>query len=239
MKPIDTIRANVRSLGWFNGLAYLLAAGLDRVSGGRVRLVKYDLVVQPVVTEPLLPAHRGKNIRVYEAGQDDPLLQTVPGRREGVIQERFSQGARCLVAELRGELAGFLWFIKGDYPEDEVRCLFRPQPQGQSVWDYDVFVAERHRLSPVFLRLWQAANELLHVEGVHHSCSRISAFNPASRGSHARLGATKVGAATFLCLGSWEFMASTCKPFVYVSFSESSRPVVKVGAPSPTLPRDA
>ncbi|HSO99836.1 MAG TPA: hypothetical protein VLN90_00080, partial [Thioalkalivibrio sp.] len=73
MTPIEAIRANVRALGWFNGLAYVLATGLERVSGGRVRLVKYDLVAQPVSTEPLLPAHRGRTIQIYEARPDDPL----------------------------------------------------------------------------------------------------------------------------------------------------------------------
>ena len=109
------IRGNIRALGWWNGPLYMLATALSRVSGGRLRLVKYDLVVQPVHTTLLLPPHRGKNIRIYEAGPDDPLLPAVPSRREGVFQERFDQGGRCLVAELKGELAGFLWFTKGDY----------------------------------------------------------------------------------------------------------------------------
>jgi hypothetical protein len=229
--PARAVRDNLRSLGWINGLLYLTAKVLSRGTGGRARLILYELVAQPVSAEPLLPAHRGKNIRIYEARPDDPLVHSVAGRREGVIRERFSRGARCLVAELRGELAGFLWFMRGDYPEDEVRCLFRPEPPEECVWDYDVFVAEKHRLSPVFLKLWQAANELLSAEGVRWSCSRISGFNPASRGSHARLGATKVGSAVFLVLGKWQFMLASRAPFVHASFSEHSRPVLRVRAP--------
>ena len=230
-KVCSAIRANIRALGWWNGPLYMLATALSRLSGGHLRLVKYDLVVQPVQTTPLLPPHRGKSIRIYEAGPDDPLLPAVPSRREGVFQERFDQGGRCLLAELKGELAGFLWFTQGDYPEDEVRCLFRPQPPGESVWDYDVYVAEKHRLSPVFLRLWQAANERLHAEGVRRSCSRISAFNPASRGSHARLGALRVGGATFLCLGPWQLTAATVAPYVHLSLSPRTRPLIELQPP--------
>lgn len=230
-KAFSAIRSNIRSLGWWNGLLYMLGAALSRVSRDRVRLVKYHLVVQPVHTQPLLPPHRGKNIRISEAGPNDPLLSTVRSRREGVFHERFDQGGRCLVAELKGELAGFLWFTQGDYPEDEVRCLFRPLPPGKSVWDYDVYVAGKHRLSPVFLRLWQAANERLHAEGVRHSCSRISAFNPASRGSHARLGAQHVGSAIFLCLGPWQLTTATVAPYLHISLDSRTRPLIELQPP--------
>jgi hypothetical protein len=229
--PVRAVRDTVRNLGWTNGLLRVIAKGLSRATKGRVRLILYELAAQPVSTGQLLPAHRGKNIRVYEAGPADPLVYWAAGRHEGVIRERFAQGGRCLVAELRGELAGFLWFKRGEYPEDEVRCLFRPEPADVCAWDYDVYVAEKHRLSPVFLRLWQAANELFSAEGVRWSCSRISGFNLASRGSHARLGARKVGWAAFLVLGKWQFMFASRTPFVHASFSERSRPVLRVRAP--------
>lgn len=105
------------------------------------------------------------------------------------------------MAEIDGEFAGFLWFIQGDYDEDEVRCTFRPEPPDESVWDFDVFVSSRHRMSPVFLKLWEAANRRLSEEGVQCACSRISAFNPRSRAAHERLGANRVGGVVFLCVG--------------------------------------
>jgi len=233
------LRTNIQTLGWWNGVLYLLGTALSRASADRLRIVKYELVSQPISTAPLLPEHRGKKIQVREASSDDPLLRSVPDRREGVFAERFAQGARCLLAELNGELAGFLWFVKGDYPEDEVRCLFRPLPEGQSVWDYDVYVAKKHRLSPVFLKLWQAANERLYAEGIHHSASRISAFNTASRGSHERLGARKAGWALFVCLGPWQIMVASRKPFVHLSFSRQSRPVLQVGPVAASAGDDA
>lgn len=229
---LSSLRDNFRSLGVWNGGLYMLATVLSRASAGRLRLVKYDLVTQPVNTDPLLPEQRGKQIRIREASSRDPLLQTIPDRREGVFAERFARGGRCLVAELKGELAGFLWFVQGDYLEDEVRCRFRPVPANQSVWDYDVYVAKKYRLSPVFLKLWQDANGLLYREGIRHSCSRISAFNPASRGSHERLGANKVGWAIFLCLGPWQLMTASHRPFVHLSFSERSQPILSVGPAS-------
>lgn len=229
-KIIKTLRAHFQALGWLNGLLYLVAIALSRISGDRARLIKYDLVVQPIRTEPLLPPHRGRRIQVYEATPEDALLRAVPYRDEAVLQDRFSRGGRCLVAQLNDDLAGFLWFSHGDYLEDEVRCLFRPEPAETSVWDYDVYVADRYRLSPVFLKLWQEANSRLHAEGFRESFSRISAFNPGSHGSHARLGAKKIGWVTFIVIGSMQIMWASRTPFLHLSFNERRRPVLRLRA---------
>jgi hypothetical protein len=229
-KIIKTLRANFQTLGWLNGFFYLMSVALSRISGDRARLIKYDLVVQPIHTEPLLPSHRGRRIRVYEATPENTLLHSVPHRNEGVIADRFSKGGRCLVAELNDDLAGFLWFSHGDYLEDEVRCLFRPEPAETSVWDYDVYVADRYRLSPVFMKLWQEANSLLYAEGFRDSLSRISAFNPGSHGSHARLGAKKIGWATFLVVGSMQLMWANRPPFIHLSLKEQHYPVLRLRA---------
>jgi len=229
-KIIKTLRAHFQALGWLNGLLYLVAIALSRISRDRARLIKYDLVVQPIQTEPLLPPHRGRRIQVYEAAPEDALLRAMPYRDEAVLEDRFSRGGRCLVAQLNGDLAGFLWFSHGDYLEDEVRCLFRPEPAETSVWDYDVYVADRYRLSPVFLKLWQEANSRLHAEGFRESFSRISAFNPSSHGSHARLGAKTIGWATFVVIGSLQIMGASSAPFLHLSFSDHHYPVLLLRA---------
>lgn len=230
-KRLQTLQTSIRSLGWVDGLAYLLGTAMSRLTAGTVRIVKYHLVVQPVTTEPMLPAHRGRSIKIHEAGCGDPFLQNVPGRREGIMDSRFGLGGRCLVATLRGELAGYLWYMTADYPEDEVRCLFRPTPRGRSAWDFDVYVAEKFRLSPVFPKLWQEANQQLYAEGMRWSCSRISAFNRASLGSHGKLGARRVGWVFFLVLGPWQFMCADRAPYLHLSFTDRSRPVLCIGPP--------
>lgn len=222
------IQKDLRALGWANGWLYLLNRVMERPTGGWLRLVKYDLMVQEARGRPLLPAHRGRNIHVREAGPADPLLSRVPGRSPETVGARFEAGARCLIAEVDQEFAGFLWFVRGDYAEDEVRCTFRPEPVGASVWDFDVFVAPRHRLSPVFLKLWQEANRLLQREDIVCACSRISAFNPSSRAAHHRLGAQRQGGVVFLCIGPWQLALGPSARLPSVSFG-TTRPVIRVG----------
>src|SRR3546814_8885793 len=63
-----------------------------------------------------------------------------------------------------------------------------------SDWSSDVCSSDlAQRSGPAFGRLWDEANAFLRQQGVACSWSRISAFNPASLASHARLGARIAG----------------------------------------------
>lgn len=224
----DSFSSTIRSLGWINGPLYLLAQGVDQLSRGRIRIIKYDLVSQPVSAGPLVPPHRGAAIEVREIHAGDPLLRRM-GHAPASIDSRFSQGGRCLAALLDGELAGFMWWVEGAYREDEVRCTFVPQPLGKAVWDFDVFVAAGRRYSPVFARLWETADRELHTRGFIRSCSRISAFKPESLSAHRRLGARITGKCLFICLGRAQLMFATQAPWAHVSLDDASRPVLRVG----------
>ena len=224
----DSFSATIRSLGWINGSLYLLAQGIDQLSRGRIRIIKYDLVSQPVSAEPLMPSHRGAAVEVREVHAGDPLL-TRMGHPPASIESRFAQGGRCLAALCDGELAGFLWWVEGAYREDEVRCLFIPHPAGAAVWDFDVFVAAGRRYSPVFARLWEAADRELHGRGFIRSCSRISAFKPESLSAHRRLGARVTGKCLFIRIWRAQIMFATQSPWIHVSLTEASRPALRVG----------
>jgi hypothetical protein len=224
----DSFRSAIRSLGWVNGSLYLLAQGLDKLSQGQVRIIKYDLVSQPVSEAPHIPQHRGATIEVREIHAGDPLLGRM-GHPPASIERRFAQGGHCLAALHDGELAGFLWWVEGEYQEDEVRCVFVPRPAGKAVWDFDVFVATGRRYSPVFARLWETAGKELHARGFIRSCSRISAFKPESLSAHRRLGARVTGKSLFICLWRMQIMFATQAPWFHVSLTEASRPVLNVG----------
>ena len=222
----ESFASTLRSLGWVDGLTYLLAQGLDRISRGRIRIVKYDLVVQPVRGGIGVPEHRGTDLEIRELRPGDELLERM-GHPPETIAARFRQGGRCLAAVRRGELAGFLWWVEGPYEEDEVRCLFVPRPAGAAVWDFDVYVAPRHRSGPVFARLWDAASRDLSARGFRQTCSRISAFKPGSLSAHRRLGARVVGKRLFVCVGRLELMFGTRRPLFHASLR--SRPTIEVG----------
>jgi hypothetical protein len=199
----DALRSTVRELGWTNSVLYWLSRVLHRASGGRVRLLRYLLVAQPIGDNDLTPGHRGRGIEVIEADHHS-ILVTDFGRPAAVIAERLRIGSRCLLAHKDGRLVGFQWFTTGHYPEDEVRCLFELRPEDHCAWDFDIFVKPEARTQPVFLRLWDGCNARLRADGVSLSLSRINAFNAASVRAHARMGARTLATAVFVTIGAWQ-----------------------------------
>lgn len=218
----DALRTTIRDLGWASSLLYALSRALGIASGGRVRLLRYQLVAQPVAAHDLTPPRRGRSIDVSEAAHE-VILVTPFGRPATVISERLRIGTRCLLAHKDGQLVGFQWFTARDYPEDEVRCLFELRPEDRCAWDFDIFVHPGARAQPVFLRLWDHCNALLRTEGVTLALSRINAFNSASIRSHARLGAQTVATATFVTAGRWQLACLPVAPWLHLSRTSTPR----------------
>lgn len=223
-------KALVAELGVLDASLYLLSRTLEKTTRNRMRLFKYFLVAQPVHPKPLIPESRRGAILVRIVDHIDPIVATFPRPRE-VINNRFRLGARCFVAEMNGRFAGFLWLKERCYEEDEVRCLFRPTPEDQAVWDFDVYIDPEFRLSRAFSRLWDAAYEFLRSRHYRWTTSRVSAFNSPSLKSHARLGAVKVNWIVFLVVGGCQVSISGESPFLHLSLSSASRPTCAVRVP--------
>jgi len=187
----------------------------------------YFVVAQPVHPRPLLSRRRGGDFTFREVCPGQPALDEMPLERE-TLDFRFAQGARCFGLFRDGGLIAYIWLQTGPFDEDVVRCRFEPQPPDCTCWDFDVYVRPTDRLTPAFLRLWDAANARLRAEGVSYSLSRISAFNLASLRSHRRLGAEVVGRTDFLTLGPVQLLISTLRPFLHLSLSRRSRPRIPV-----------
>jgi GNAT superfamily N-acetyltransferase len=219
---LDTLRSTARELGWSNALLYWLCRVLQLASNNRVRLIRYVLVAQPVPSEDLTPARRGRAIEVIELGAADVSALDF-GRPRAVIEDRLRIGARCVAARKDDKLIGFQWFTLTDYPEDEVRCVFELCPGDACAWDFDVYVHPDARGQPVFPRLWDACNVRLREQGVTLSLSRINAFNSASLRAHSRLGARRFASATFLTMGAWQFALLPARPWVHASRRERPR----------------
>jgi hypothetical protein len=218
----DALRTTVRELGWANALLYWLSRALGIATGGRVRLLRYQLVAQPVTAHDLTPPRRGRAIEVTEASRET-ILATPFDRPAAVIDERLRIGSRCVLAYKGGQLVGFQWFTTRDYPEDEVRCLFELRPEDRCAWDFDIVVQPEARTQPVFLRLWDHCNALLRTEGVRLVLSRINAFNSASVRAHSRLGAQTVATATFLTAGRWQLARLPVAPWLHLSRTSTPR----------------
>ncbi len=224
----DKLRRIVRELGACNAALYALDRLLAAASGGRAHVYKYHLVAQPVRADGVAALRTDAKLRIEEAGPNHPLRAHFP-RPQHIIEQRFAQGARCLVANSSGSFAGYLWWQTGQYDEDEVRCLFVLADPKASVWDFDVYVEPRYRLGRTMARLWDEATRRLYAEGMRWSFSRISGFNAASIASHARLGLRPVCSAVFVVIGRWQLSLFSRRPFVHIGLRD--RPVLNLSVP--------
>jgi hypothetical protein len=217
----------IAQLGCFDALLYHGDRALSRLSGGRYGLYKYHFVAQPVAVESLCGGRGAKiAVRLCRRRADLPADYPRDGR---VLDQRYADGAVSLAAvscDAGGDgerLTGFLWLIFDAYQEDEVRARYI-LASPRSSWDFDVWVAPRERLGPSFARLWDEANRVLRARAVRWSCSRISAFNGASLRAHARIGTVRLGTATFLRCGNWQWMFATVAPYAHLSRGAASFP---------------
>lgn len=216
----NRISRSIAQLGWLNAGLYALGRLLARASGGRWALYKYQFVAQAIGAASLCRG-RGSKIEVRLCRARHALPPDYP-RPADVLRQRDAQGALSLAAFSGGALTGFLWLLFDSYQEDEVRARYTLA--GPAAWDFDVWVHPEARLGLTFPRLWDAANGLLRARSVRWSCSRISSFNFASLNAHARIGAVRLGTATFLRCGRWQWMCSTLAPYCHLSRHPASFP---------------
>lgn len=213
----------MRQLGWLNGCLLALDRLLARLSGGRARLYKYYFVAQPVAVKRWLPPQRGANLEIRRVTSTDSVIAEFP-RPAAAARYRFGQDAICLAEFKAGAFVGFIWFTLGPYLEDEVRCRYVPLPAGKSAWDFDVYLQPEHRNGIAFLKLWDEANAFLGARGIGWTLSRIEAFNSGSVLSHARMGARRIGAVTFLRLGPCQISLASVRPHFHLSIGPDSFP---------------
>lgn len=231
---LSRLRRPIPDMPLMDALLYRLSRIAQRLSARRIRVVKYRLTAQPVAPAPLLPARNAGAVSVERIDADHCLYASLLAqspRPPAVIRERFAHGAICFAAFKADALLGFLWLQHDAYDEDEVRCLFLPQPPAQAAWDFDVWVHPAHRASRVFLRLWDAAFAYLRSSGVQWTMSRVNAYNPESLQSHQRLGAMMVGTATFLCVGERQWLRVQGSASLRRQPDRAGRPVLCISAP--------
>lgn len=218
-------QAVILQLGFCNACLYMANRITTKLSIP-ISFNKFYFVSQLLNAEPLLPKNKGANLRVIQLPPETLNKHPCP-RPLSVLADRYEQQTFCLAAYREDEFAGCLWYAKTRYKEDEVRCLYE-LVSPESVWDFDVYVEIKYRLSPVFLKLWDAAASKLISEGCHWSLSRIDAFNAMSLASHKRMGAKVIGWAVFLRMGVMQITFVSLAPFFHISCSENSFPIVKL-----------
>lgn len=220
-KGFNQFKLLIKQLDLVNALLYVSNRLASKLPCG-LSFNKYYFVLQSLNPLPLLPEGRGKSFQVRELKADHLSSHPCP-RPQAVLADRYKQGAVCLSAYKDELFTGCLWYIKSQYQEDEVRALYQ-FPSSDCVWDFDVYVEPKYRLSPVFLKLWDETSSRLLAEGYCGSLSRISAFNPMSLSSHKRMGTKVLGWAVFVKLHSIQLTVSSMAPFCHLSFHDLSFP---------------
>lgn len=229
MHPLfDKVAAAVRELGPGTAVLYACDRALGRLGMGRVH--RYVLVAQPAA-EPRLAARRGGGIEIHRISSTDPRLLGLDGLTPEVLAHRARHHPVCFAAVSKGVVVGCLWLAFGAYEEDEVRCRFRPLPEGRVAWDFGVFLLPAYRAGRAFALLWDTANAYLRERGIDWSLSRISAFNAGSLSAHRRLGAVPLGTATFVSVGGWQLAVASRRPFVHLCRRASPPPEIVLAAP--------
>lgn len=218
---LNRIRGPFREFGWFGGSLYSIDRLLQSISP-KLRLYYHYWMVQPVPEKALVPAKYGEQIDVREIARGDPLLDRFPVRPE-ILNLRFAQGAICLALFLKSELAGYFWFAFGRYEEDEARCTFLLEPEGASVFDFDLYLFPDFRGGIAFLAIWDGASRYLRERGIRYSYSRLTAYKHLSAKSHSHFGWKRLGSAVVLRLWGLEVMFLSRVPYLFVSLSDRRR----------------
>lgn len=213
---ISKLNKLVKELGGVDTIFYLFDRVISRLTLGKCYLIRYLLVAQPVARERMLSSKRRSKITIREIKSDDPIISVFPAPKS-VVEDRFCQNARCLIAEKDTEFVGYIWLAYQKYEEDEVRAIFYLPEGGGSVWDFDIYIVPKYRVGFAFMKLWDEAYALLRRQGVGWSYSRISAFNPNSKKSHSSLGAKTLCYGTFVVIGSVQIAIIGCKPYFNIS----------------------
>jgi hypothetical protein len=160
-----------------------------------------------------------------------PLVSQLPRPRDEIAR-RFAGGAVCFLAIRENRIIGHLWATRSAYREPVHRAEFAPRPLGRTAWDFDLWIDPADRLGLAFARLWDTCNTHLREQGVTWTCSRVSAFNPESLQAHARLGMRVMHSLLYFAAGRVELLIADVAPFVALSFSPRTFPVIEVTAPA-------
>ena len=200
-------------LGTAPMLSYICGELLSRCSG-KFDLHHYLFYAQPAKTTSRVPQNRRDRYQFECVDNYSEILESL-GRPKNIIASRFEQGATCLLAKEGDTFLGCLWLVRSQYIEDEIRATY--VFPDFAVWDFDVYVVPRKRLTPLFAILWDIADEWMLDRGIRYSLSRINAHNRNSVRSHESAGAKKIGYAIAVNFSSWQISISSHSPRFKIS----------------------
>ena len=216
----ESLKKLHQELGTAPTLTYLSSRFLNKISRG-LDVHHYIFYSQARLTESRLAIARRNRYEFIWLNQYDTILEQLE-RPKAVFEDRFQQGAICLAAVNNGLFLGCIWLLQRQYIEDEIRAIYRFTDN--AVWDFDVYIIPKKRLTPLFAALWDCADEWMKNQKIDYSLSRISAHNPASVKAHQSTGAKPVGWAIAVTLFNWQISFASTKPKLHISTTNKNAP---------------
>lgn len=182
-------------------------------------MIHYRFYSQPISKKRRVSEKKFSQYEFDILFENSKLLEQLERPTE-IINSRFEQGAVCIAAKKDEIFIGCIWLIKERYIEDEVHAIYHFP--SNSIWDFDVYVIPKKRLTPVFAALWDKADIWMSSESIENTLSRISAYNSSSIRSHTSGGATEIGWMIAICGKNSQLTLCSLRPFVYFSTSKNN-----------------
>jgi GNAT superfamily N-acetyltransferase len=144
---------------------------------------------------------RNSNI-VFRQGSlsDVKTISSVYSDKE-TVRKRFENKYECVLAEIKGKLAGIIWVRFGD--NYRTNCEYRFKPEKKYAWIFDAFVSPEFRLRGVFQNLIIVIQEYAYQRSYKGLCGEIHYENKNSLNSHLRLGFNILEEISYISITGW------------------------------------
>ncbi len=187
-------------------------------------MTHYTFYAQPISSKKRVSEKKRAQYEFEVLEQSSAILSQLD-RPDEVIDMRFKQGSICLLAKKDDVFLGCIWLVKQRYIEDQIRATyFFPS---HAIWDYDVFVIPKKRLTPLFAALWDSADNWMIEQNIDKSISRILAYNSSSIKSHTSAGAKKIGWLIALSKYRLQLTFYSLPPFIHINTSGKEGPSLR------------
>lgn len=214
---ISSLKSLVNELGISNTISYLFSRVFNSLFG--IEMTHYIFYSQPISSKKRVSEKKLAQYEFEVCSENSEIISQL-GRPPEVIDKRFAQGAICLLAKKEDVLLGCIWLVKQRYVEDQIRATY--YYPNDAIWDFDVFVIPKKRLTPLFAALWDTADNWMLEQNINKSISRILAYNSSSIKSHTSAGASKIGWLIALSRNNFQLTLYSLAPFIHISTSKEN-----------------
>lgn len=214
---ISSLKSLINELGITNTISYLFSRVFNSVFG--IEMTHYIFYSQPISSKKRVSEKKLAQYEFQVCDQNSQIISQLDRPLE-VIETRFKQGAICLLAKKEDLLLGCIWLVKQRYIEDQIRASY--YFPDDTIWDFDVFVIPKKRLTPLFAALWDTADNLMLEQNINKSISRILAYNSSSIKSHTSAGASKIGWLIALSRNNFQITFHSLAPFIHIATSKQN-----------------